>query len=235
MNRYLIIIPAYNEEKHLRTVITDVKDAMLSADVLVVNDGSQDNTSNLAKEMGAMVLDLPCNLGYGGALQTGFRFATERGYDYIITIDGDAQHDPNSVNNLIDNMTSEDADVVIGSRFLNEQYKMGALRKLGSIMFSLIARIYTGIRFTDPTSGFQLLKRKVFTYLSRADNYPLDYPDINIIMALYKMNFTVVEAPVKMLEKRDNKSMHSGMAPLFYVLRMFLAIIMITIRKIDKV
>lgn len=235
MNLYLIIIPAYNEEKSLEKVILDVNKANTFADVLVVNDGSHDSTSEVARKTGVMVLDLPSNLGYGGALQTGFRFAAEHRYEYVISLDADGQHDPSSAKNLIESMKRENADVVIGSRFMEEQYRMGIFRKLGSRMFSFIARLYTGIKFTDPTSGYQLLNRKVFSYLSKADNYPLDYPDINIIMALYKMKFKVVEAPVIMLEKKDGKSMHSGLAPLFYVLRMFLAMLMITIRRMDKI
>ena len=231
MKSYLIIIPAYNEENYIAKVLIDVKKATSYADVLVVSDGSNDNTVEIAKQMGVMILDIPCNIGYGGAVQTGFRFATEYGYDHVITIDGDAQHDPYSARNLIDMMSSEEADVVIGSRFLEGTYKMGIARKIGSWIFSVIARLYTKTRFTDPTSGFQLLNRRVFSYLSNADNYPLDYPDVNIIMALHKMKFKVVESPVKMLEKPGGKSIHSGLAPLFYVVRMFLAILMVLIRK----
>lgn len=233
MKSCLIIIPAYNEEEHIAGVLDDVKKSNPAADILVVNDGSSDKTSELSRQKGVMVLDIPFNIGYGGAVQTGFRFATEEGYDFVITLDGDAQHDPASVQNLIEAMEREDADVIIGSRFLGAPYSMGTARKIGVFIFSRIARLYTGITFTDPTSGFQLLNRTVFSYLSSGDNYPLDYPDVNIIMVLHKRKFKVREAPVRMVEKRQGKSMHSGLRPLVYVARMFLAILMVLLRKED--
>jgi hypothetical protein len=108
---------------------------------------------------------------------------------------------------------------------------MSFARRIGAWLFSLIARLYTGVRITDPTSGFQLLNRKVFSYLSEGNNYPLDYPDVNIIMAMHKMRFTMIESPVTMREKRGGKSMHSGYRPFIYVVRMFLSILIILIRK----
>ena len=233
MTSYLIIIPAHNEEGDIASVIGDVKKSNPGADVLVVNDGSTDATSGIARKADVMVLDIPCNIGYGGAVQTGFRFAAERGYDFVITMDGDAQHDPYSAKNLRDAMEREQADVVIGSRFIEGTYRMGMIRKIGVRLFSAIARLYTGRNFTDPTSGFQLLNRRVYSYLSKDDNYPLDYPDVNIILALHKLGAKVVEAPVKMKEKPNGKSMHGGLRPARYIVRMFLAIIMVLVRKED--
>lgn len=234
MKSYLIIIPAYNEEENIAKVLKDIKESNPDVDILVVNDGSTDNTSKIAKQMGVMVLDIPFNMGYGGAIQTGFRFAEENGYDFVITMDGDDQHDPYSVKNLIESMEQEGADVVIGSRFIEGTYKMGIAKKIGVWLFSKIARLYTGMNFTDPTSGFQLFNSNVFSYLSRGDNYPLDYPDVNIIMALHKMRFKVVEAPVRMMEKPNGKSMHSGLKPMVYVIKMFLAVVMVWVRRKGK-
>ena len=231
MKSYLITIPAYNEEASIARVLQDVRNCYPTADILVVNDGSTDHTSEIARNAGVMVLDIPYNIGYGGAVQTGFRFATEFVYDYVITIDGDAQHDPVSAKNLIKAMEQTGADVVIGSRFLQGDYKMGLARKAGVQLFSKIAQWYTGVQFTDPTSGFQILNRKVFSYLAEENNYPLDYPDANIIMAMHKMKFTVMEAPVTMREKPGGKSMHSGYRPFIYVVRMFLSILMVLLRK----
>ena len=233
MKSYLIIIPAFNEEASLARVLSDTKQSNPYADILVVNDGSADRTSEIARQAGVEVLDMPFNIGYGGAVQTGFLFATEEGYDFVITLDGDGQHDPASVQNLIEAMEREDADVIIGSRFLGASYSMGTARRVGVFIFSSIARLYTGITFTDPTSGFQLLNRTAFSYLSIRDNYPLDYPDVNIIMALHKKKFKVREAPVRMVEKPNGKSMHSGIRPLVYVARMFLAILMVLLGKED--
>ncbi|MEW6570843.1 MAG: glycosyltransferase family 2 protein [Nitrospirota bacterium] len=230
MNPYLIVIPAYNEEEFIAGVLKDTERINPEADILVVNDGSTDNTSAIARLAGAMVLDIPLNIGYGGAIQTGFRFATENGYDFVVTMDGDSQHDPHYIKNLMETMERENADVVIGSRFLEGTYKIGIAKKIGIRLFSMIARFYTGTNFTDPTSGFQLLSRKVFSYLSKADNYPLDYPDVNIIMALHKMRFRVVEAPVRMSEKSNGRSMHNGLKPVYYIMRMSLAIVMVLLR-----
>jgi glycosyltransferase involved in cell wall biosynthesis len=229
----LIIIPAYNEEEHIANVLRDIGESNLSADILVVNDGSDDRTSAISKQAGVMVLDLPFNIGYGGAIQTGFRFATEYGYEFVVTLDGDSQHCPSFVNDLMETMEREKADVVIGSRFIEGTYRMGVFRKMGVRLFSRIAFLYTGTNFTDPTSGFQLLNRRIFSYLSEGDNYPLDYPDVNIIIALHKMRFKVVEAPVRMKEKKG-KSMHRGLRPIVYVLRMFLAIVMVLLRNEEK-
>jgi glycosyltransferase involved in cell wall biosynthesis len=230
---YLVIIPAFNEEEHIGGVLNAVRDSIPCGDILVVNDGSIDHTAEIAKDMGVMVLDIPFNIGYGGAVQTGFRFATEYGYDRVITIDGDAQHDPYSAKNLIETSEQTRADAVIGSRFLKGNYRMGVARRIGARIFSHIAGLYTGTKFTDPTSGFQILNRNVFSYLAEGNNYPLDYPDVNIIMALHKMKFKVTETPVMMKEKPGGKSMHSGLKPFIYVVRMFLSIVMVLLRKED--
>jgi glycosyltransferase involved in cell wall biosynthesis len=231
MGSILVVIPAFNESANLTGVLDDVRMNIPQADILVVNDGSTDQTPDIARNAGVMLLDIPYNIGYGGALQTGFRFATEYHYDHVVTIDGDAQHDPASATNLMMEMERSGADVVIGSRFLKGDYRMPVARRIGVWLFSRIANLYTGVQFTDPTSGFQLLSRKVFTYLSEGNNYPLDYPDVNIIMAMHKMHFTVTEAPVTMREKPGGKSMHSGHKPFVYVIRMFLSILMILLRK----
>lgn len=230
---YLIVIPAYNEEATIGDVILSIKKIKLGMDILVVNDGSSDRTSEIAKTSGAKVIDIPYNIGYGGAIQTGFRFAVDYNYDYVITMDGDGQHKPESIKSLIEVMETKKVDVVIGSRFLEGNYSMGLARRLGSWIFSWIAKLYTGVRISDPTSGFQIYNRRVFTYLSLGDNYPLDYPDVNLIMALHRMNFQLTEAPVKMTVK-EGKSMHSGLKPLFYIFRMILAIILVLLYKEKK-
>ncbi|MEK6673809.1 MAG: glycosyltransferase family 2 protein [Nitrospirota bacterium] len=232
--RYLVIIPAFNEEKAIAGVIEDVRKNASYADILIINDGSTDLTSSSARGMDVMVIDLPFNLGYGAALQTGFRFAVIYGYDYAATVDADGQHIPSYIANLVSVMQKESADVVIGSRFIEKGYRVGIFRKTGIWLFSKIARIYTGCNFTDPTSGFQLINRDVFTYLSEGDNYPLDYPDVNIILALHKKRFRIAEAPVVMVGKSDKKSMHSGLRPLLYIIKMSLAIIMVLLRKEGK-
>jgi glycosyltransferase involved in cell wall biosynthesis len=227
---YLIVIPAFNEESSIARVIDDARLSVPFADIVVVDDGSVDATAAQAAAKDVFLVRHPFNLGYGSALQTGFRFASAEEYDYIITMDGDGQHVASSVTNLITAMEKMSADIVIGSRFLSGEYKTDGLRKIGIFLFSLVGKAYTGKRITDPTSGFQLISRKVFSYLALKDNYPLDYPDINIIMALHKMKFRVAEAPVRMVANRSGKSMHRGFRPIAYVIRMFLAIILVLAR-----
>ncbi len=232
--KYLVILPAFNEEGSIGAVIADIKKNLSFCEILVVNDGSDDKTHERAAAANTIVIDHPFNLGYGAALQTGFRYAVMKGFEFVITIDADGQHVPSSAASLIDAMLAHDADVVIGSRFIGNGYRVGILRKTGIILFSMVAKAYTGIHVTDPTSGFQLLRRRAFSYLAEGDNYPLDYPDVNIIMTLHKRDFRIVEAPVSMNENACGKSMHSGFRPLLYVLKMFLAIIMVLVRGKGK-
>jgi glycosyltransferase involved in cell wall biosynthesis len=233
MKKNLVIIPALNEERFIGPVLSAISKVNGSIDILVVNDGSKDKTADIAEEMGAMVIDHTYNLGYGAALQTGFRFAVTKGYDYVITLDADGQHDPGSIPELFSSLSATGADVIIGSRFSGGSYRMGFARRIGAWIFAGVARAYTGYRFTDPTSGFQLLNRMAFSCLASEESYPLDYPDVNIILLLHKKRFKVVEAPVHMISNIESDTMHSGMKPLMYVIRMLLAITMILLRRED--
>ncbi len=228
--KYLVIIPSYNEERTVAAVIAETRVNIPDADILVVNDGSGDGTRTAAVAEGATVISHPFNLGYGAALQTGFRFAVKNRYDFVITMDADGQHVPSSARSLMEVMTESGADVVIGSRFTGQGYKIGMLRRIGITLFSLVAKAYTGIGITDPTSGFQLIGKNAFTYMAKGDNYPLDYPDVNIIMALHKSSFKIAEAPVVMRKNAEGKSMHNGLMPLLYVFKMCLAIVMVLVR-----
>lgn len=226
-------MPAFNEAPFIGPVIEEIRKNCGDADVLVVDDGSKDGTSSQAHDRGALVINHPFNLGYGAALQTGFKFAVKKGYDYVVTIDADGQHDPASVQSLFESLKSAGADVVVGSRFLTGTYRMSVARRIGAWLFALVARFYTGYRFTDPTSGFQLLNRAAFLYLAADEGYPFDYPDVNIIMLLHKKRFKVVEAPVRMSINEEGDTMHSGLKPFLYVVRMFLAIMIVLLRKED--
>ncbi|MEO5357382.1 MAG: glycosyltransferase family 2 protein [Nitrospirae bacterium YQR-1] len=231
MKKTLIIIPAYNEEKNIGAVLDGIRALQPDIDVVVVNDGSGDQTAMVSESHGAKVLNHTFNLGYGGALQSGFRFALMKGYDYVVTMDGDGQHDPACIKNLSEAHTATGANVVIGTRFLSEGYRMGLIRKAGVAFFRAITRLYTGIKFTDPTSGFQMMDKTVFSYLAKGDNYPMDYPDANTIMLLHKKNFKIVETQVHMYHRLEGTSMHSGLRPIGYVIKMVLAIIMVALRR----
>ncbi|MCG6552169.1 MAG: glycosyltransferase family 2 protein [Candidatus Magnetominusculus sp. LBB02] len=231
MNKLLIIIPAFNEEKSIGKVLTRLRETVPVADALVVSDGSYDETAAISRGLGAHVISHAFNLGYGGALQSGFRFALNKNYDMVVTMDADGQHDSAYIKNLLDAQAQFGANVVIGTRFLEGGYKAGIFKRVGISMFSLIVRLYTGKRITDPTSGFQLVDRSVLQFLSHGDNFPLDYPDANMIMLLHKKKFIIAETPVKMTNREDGVSMHSGIKPLIYMIRMFLSIVMVILRK----
>ena len=162
LKSYLIVVPAYNEEEHIAKVLGEVRESNVPADILVVNDGSTDATSATARLAGAMVLDIPFNIGYGGAIQTGFRFATEFGYEFVVTLDGDDQHSPYSVKNLIETMQREKADVVIGSRFIEGDYHMGIFRKMGVSLFSRIAFLCYGNELHRSYVRFPTAEQKDF-------------------------------------------------------------------------
>lgn len=227
MNKHVVIVPAYNEEALLPAVIAGIRTHLPEADIVVVDDGSTDSTSMIAANAGVCLIRHPCNLGYGAALQTGFRFAALNKYAFVITMDSDGQHDPSSAKNLVAAWQTTGADMIIGSRFLVGRYDPGIMRRIGILLFSRIARLCTGIRITDPTSGFLLLGNNIISYLAKEDNYPVDYPDINIILTLHQHGFSIIEAPVTMLEKPHGKSMHSGLRPIIYMVRMLFSIILI--------
>lgn len=233
MKSGLVILPALNEERFIASVISGIREVDGNIDILVVNDGSSDRTADIAEKLGVMVINHPYNTGYGAALQTGFRFAFKRDYDYAVTMDADGQHEAKSIPNLFKSMNDTGADVIVGSRFLGGGYRMSFVRRIGAWIFAKVAGFYTGYRFTDPTSGFQLLNRRAFSCLAQEEIYPMDYPDVNIIMLLHKKRFKVIESPVLMSINAESDTMHSGMKPFIYVLRMFLAIIMILLRKED--
>ncbi|MBF0554188.1 MAG: glycosyltransferase family 2 protein [Nitrospirae bacterium] len=231
MNKMLIIIPAFNEEKSIGAVIAKIRQTVPKADILVVSDGSTDNTAAISTGLGAHVINHAFNLGYGGALQSGFRFALNKNYDMVVTMDADGQHDPAYIENLLAAKVRDGANIVIGTRFIDSDYKAGFFKGAVISMFSTIIRLYTGKTITDPTSGFQLMDRAVLSYLSHGDNFPLDYPDANMIMLLHKKKFRIAETPVKMFSRLDGVSMHSGIRPLIYMVRMLLAIVMVVLRR----
>ncbi len=159
--KVLVIIPAYNEEGSLGKVIEGVKQYLPGADALVVNDGSTDLTSERAKASGATVLDLPFNLGIGGAMQAGYQYAYKKGYDIAIQVDGDGQHDPKEIPKLLQALEEKEVDMVIGSRFIGDsEFKSSMMRRVGISIFSKVISLIVGQKITDPTSGFRAANRK---------------------------------------------------------------------------
>lgn len=225
-------MPARNEEKTVGTVISSLKALLPHADILVVNDSSTDKTAKVAMEAGAKVLNLPINLGYGGAVQTGFKYAARNDYDAVILMDADGQHDPGSVPDLMKAL--KDADFVLGSRFIGKcSYSIPLARRLGMLLFSKIVRMVTKQRITDPTSGFQALRRKVIEFLAN-DHYPIDFPDADVLILLHRAGFRIKEIPVVMQQRLHGVSMHSPLKALYYLFKMFLSILAILLRATPK-
>ena len=174
MTKKCIIIPAFNEKENIVSVVAGIKDHS-DVDIVVINDGSSDLTAKNAKEAGALVINHPFNMGYGVALQTGYKYAVKKDYDFLLQMDGDGQHDPKYISKLFDEVESDKCDIVIGSRFLGEgNYKAGVLKSIGIKLFNSIIRITCGKRVTDPTSGYQCLNKKVVTFFTH-DSFLSNY------------------------------------------------------------
>ena len=230
----IIIIPAYNEESNISPLIKEIQNKVSGADILVIDDGSMDRTARVAEKAGALVIRLPFNMGYGAALQTGFKYALLRRYRYVVQMDADGQHDPDSIKDLLNEVKKEDVDVVIGSRFLggNSVYRASVVRRIGMSLFRKITSVIIGQPVTDPTSGFQALNRDAIRfYASRY--YPVDYPDADVMIMLHRAGLRIREIPVRMYPRKQGQSMHSGLKPVYYIFKMFLSMFVTLLRK-DK-
>ncbi len=227
----LVIIPAHNEARNIRQVLAEISDAGLNLEVLVVDDNSTDETASVAAQAGARVLRLPCNLGYGGAVQAGFGYAERRAYDFGVLMDADGQHAASSIADLLRVVQKGEADVALGSRFLGRmEYRTSLIKRMGMAFFSWVVSHITGRRVTDATSGFQAFNRDVMTFFA-ADNYPVDFPDADTILLLHFAGFRLVEVPVIMRKRLSGESMHSSWKPIYYVFKMFLSILIVLLRQ----
>ncbi|HSB05443.1 MAG TPA: glycosyltransferase family 2 protein [Thermodesulfobacteriota bacterium] len=233
-----LLIPAYSEGARIGSVIQGVKERYPSLEIVVIDDGSRDDTCSQAIEAGARVISHPFNLGYGVALQTGYKYALKKGYEGIVQMDGDGQHDPTYIQLLLDTIQKGDTDLVIGSRFLKTEgsdreglpYQAPLIRRCGMWLFGAIASLIIKQKVTDPTSGYQAMNRRVLEWVS-SDKFPWDYPDADLIIMLHRAGFRIQEVPVRMYENREKKSMHSGWKPIYYVFKMFLSILVTLMRQ----
>mgnify|MGYP001608774778 FL=1 len=223
-------MPSCNEEGRIAPTISGIR-KFSSADIVVVDDGSNDSTASEARAAGARVIELPFNLGYGATLQTGFKYALDRGYEFAVQMDADGQHDPMSIKTLIEPVIADEVDVVIGSRFLDKgNYKAPFVRRMGMYFFGIITSVLTGRRITDPTSGFQALNKKVMEFYA-SDAYPVDYPDADVIIMLHRQGFRFKEVPV-IMHNAAKRSMHGGiLKPMYYIFKMMLSIFVTLLRK----
>jgi len=228
--KVLIVIPARNEEQNIGSVLDQLASLYPQLPVLVVNDASTDRTASVVERHPHVLrVDLPFWMGYGGALQAAYKFAIRHGYDAVVQMDGDGQHEPQSVQSLIDHLA--DCDVAVGSRFLAPGiYPMNTVRRLGCRFLSRIGQILTGMKITDPTSGFQALGPKALA-LAIQDYYPMDYPDLDVLILMHRFRLKVAEIPVTMYPSPDKGGMHEGFQVWYYAFKMILSIFVMMLRK----
>jgi glycosyltransferase involved in cell wall biosynthesis len=226
----LVVIPAYNEADNVAAVVADVRSSLPRFDVLVVDDGSQDETADIARHAGASVLRLPVNSGYGVALQTGYKYAVRHSYRIVAQMDADGQHRAGFMPQLLGELHGGRADIVIGSRFLDADghYEPSRARKIGMGIFSRMASRIMRQHVSDPTSGYQVMRIDVAKFFC-TDVYPADYPDADILILLHRSGFRVAEIGVQM-RPPTGKSMHAGHRSLYYVYKMFLSILVTLLR-----
>jgi hypothetical protein len=199
-------------------------------DVIVVNDGSPDGTSGEARRAGAVVLDLPCNLGIGGAVQTAFLYARDRGYDALARIDGDGQHEGEDVEKVLAPVLDGRADACIGSRFLGEtEYRGSIPRIFGIRYFRRLVNLFTGYRITDPTSGFFAINRRLIEFYS--NHYPSDYPEVDSFILMHRLKARAVEVPVRMYARSEGKSSITSYKALYYMVKVTLSFLINSIRR----
>ena len=222
----LIVIPAFNEQHNILKVIGDIKESIPDADILVINDCSVDSTSIKARMAeGIKVLDLPCNLGIGGAVQTGFKYARSKGYDYMVQIDGDGQHIPQEVEKLAHTMEQSGCDMVIGSRFLDiRSFRTTWGRRVGIKIFYLLFRMLINTKITDGTSGFRIYNRKSIEVLSKY--YSNDYPEPDAIILLKKHGLQICEVGVEMRAREHGKSSITLIKSPYYMAKVILSILL---------
>jgi len=231
MNKTLIIIPAYNEEDSIAKVIKEVQVAATLHDVVVIDDGSQDSTGKITQFMGVNTISHPINLGAGAAIQTGLIYACQNNYDIAVVVDGDGQHDPKEIPKLVDTLKERNLDVVIGSRFGGRaEYRTPLARRLGMHIFSLITLLLSKAKINDITSGFRAFNKKAIKYL--INEFPLDFPDAELIILLVFSGFKIKEIPVNIRPRLNGTSMYSALRSFYYPLKVAISIFAVLLRKV---
>lgn len=229
--KILIIVPAYNEEESLAGVIRDLRGHIPTADIIIVNDGSRDATSQVGRDLGVVVLDLPFNLGIGGAVQAGYLYAFRHGYDIAVQFDGDGQHLAGEIGKLLLPLTEGSSDIVVGSRFLNPGgYRPTIFRKMGIVIFSFVLSRILGRAVTDSTSGFRAANRSVIEFF--AGLYPDDYPEVESLVLLHRRGLRIVEADVAMRDRTGGKSSITPIRSVYYMTKVLMAIFIDLLKKV---
>jgi glycosyltransferase involved in cell wall biosynthesis len=229
--RRVAVLPAYNEERNIARVLAELRDVDPGLEVVVISDGSTDRTAEIAAEGGAHVIRLPFNLGIGGAVQTGFRYVWEEGYELAVRLDGDGQHDPGQLPAIVAPVVAGEADIVVGSRFLGTgPYRSSPARRVG---IRILARVVSAIarqRLTDTTSGFQALNRRGIALY--AADLPRDYPEVEGMVMAIRHHLRVREVPVTMREREHGRSSIGALASVYYMIKVLLAVFVDLFRRV---
>jgi glycosyltransferase involved in cell wall biosynthesis len=221
--RRVAIVPALNEAGSIARVIAEIRSFDPGFEIVVIDDGSADRTTEIARAGGAHVVRLPFNLGIGGAVQTGFRYAFEHGFDLAVRLDGDGQHDPAELARILAPVIAGEADIAVGSRFAGERsYRPPRSRRIGIRLLAWIVSRLVGRRVTDTTSGFQALNRKGIALFAR--DYPHDYPEVEATVMVFKHRLRLTEVPVRMREREHGRSSITALRSIYYMAKVLLAI-----------
>ena len=225
----LIIIPAYNESASIQQTVQTIKQYAPDFGYIIINDCSTDNTLAICQDNNFPVVDLPLNLGIGGAVQTGYLYAYENDYEAAVQVDGDGQHDPAFLNEMVKHLEEKQLDMVIGSRFIEMKgFQSSAIRRLGINYFSGLIKLLTGKRITDPTSGLRMVGKRVIESFARS--YPKDYPEPESVVLILRKGMKVEEIPVVMKERQGGVSSISAVKSIYYMIKVTLAILIERIR-----
>jgi len=226
----IAIVPAFNEERNVGRVLDELRAIDPGLDVVVVSDGSTDRTAEVASARGAYVIRLPFNLGIGGAVQTGFRYAWEEGYELAVRLDGDGQHDPGELRLLVAPVVAGEADLAVGSRFVEGRgYRSSPARRVGIRILARVVSLIARQRLTDTTSGFQACNRRAISVY--AADLPHDYPEVEGMVMAIKHRIRLVEVPVTMREREHGRSSIGTLASIYYMIKILLALFVDLFRR----
>ena len=226
----LVIIPAFNEEGNLEKTIKDIKDNAPDFDYVIINDCSSDKTLEMCRRHGFSYLNLPVNLGIGGAVQTGYRYAYYHGYDIAVQFDGDGQHSASHLEDMVTTLIDTESDMVIGSRFIEKEgFQSSGLRRIGIKYFTGLIKLLTGKKITDPTSGMRMVNKKLLEKFT--DEYPKDYPEPESVVTILAEKYKVTEIPVVMNEREEGVSSISLKNSVYYMIKVSFAILIARMKK----
>ncbi len=231
----LVVVPAFNESGNIASTVKELLALEGPVKVLVIDDGSQDTTKKEAQAAGAQVISLPYNLGIGGAVQTGFKYAKQFGFKIAVQVDGDGQHDARFLNKIIAPLVNNKADMAIGSRFIPPYvgYQSSFIRRIGIHFFAYLISFLTRVKITDPTSGFRAYNKKVIDFF--AEDYPHDFPEPEAIMMAKRFNARIVEIPVEMRERKAGSSSIRYLKTFYYMVKVTFAILLSMIKEKQEV